>query len=120
MEEIAKPAFLVQVTQVGEYLAEGLRRVSRRYRCGEVRGKGLLRALDQKCDVGVEIVETARARGLLLNTPRADSSRFVPALTVSEADADQMLQILEEVMAALWARDGHDARQNCAGTVARM
>ena len=107
-------AWRVSITLDVEFCLEAVEEALTRY------GKGLLRALDQKCDVGVEIVETARARGLLLNTPRADSSRFVPALTVSEADADQMLQILEEVMAALWARDGHDARQNCAGTVARM
>lgn len=104
MQEITKPGFLVQVTQVGEHLAAGLRGLSRRYLCGEVRGKGLLRALDLRRDVGPEIVEAARARGLLLNAPRPDSLRFMPALTVSEAEVDQMLEILDGVMMELWGR----------------
>jgi acetylornithine/N-succinyldiaminopimelate aminotransferase len=104
MEEITRPGFLTQVTRVGEHLADGLRGLSRQYGCGEVRGKGLLRALDLRRDVGAEIVEAARARGLLLNAPRPDSLRFMPALTVSEAEVDQMLGILDGVMMQLWAQ----------------
>jgi acetylornithine/N-succinyldiaminopimelate aminotransferase len=104
MEEITKSGFLAQVTGVGEHLAEGLRALARRHGCGAVRGKGLLRALDLQRDVGAEIVEASRARGLLLNAPRPDSLRFMPALTVSEAEVDQMLGILAGVMAGVWGR----------------
>jgi acetylornithine/N-succinyldiaminopimelate aminotransferase len=104
MQEITKPGFLAQVTRVGEHLADGLRGLSRRYGCGDVRGKGLLRALDLKRDAGPQIVEAARARGLLLNAPRPDSLRFMPALTVSEAEVDQMLGILADLMMELWGR----------------
>ena len=54
------------------------------------------------------------AEGLRGLARRPDSPRFMPALTVSEAEVDEMLEILEEVMAALRARDSQDARQNCA------
>ena len=104
MEEITKSGFLAQVTRVGEHLAEGLRALARRHGCGAVRGKGLLRALDLQRDVGAEIVEASRARGLLLNAPRPDLLRFMPALTVSEAEVDQMLGILAGVMAGVWGR----------------
>jgi acetylornithine/N-succinyldiaminopimelate aminotransferase len=104
MEEITKSGFLAQVTGVGEHLAEGLRALARRHGCGAVRGKGLLRALDLQRDVGAEIVEASRARGLLLNAPRPDSLRFMPALAVSEAEVDQMLGILAGVMAGVWGR----------------
>jgi acetylornithine/N-succinyldiaminopimelate aminotransferase len=104
MEEITKPGFLAHVTRVGEHLAEGLRGLSRRYRCGEVRGKGLLRALDLRRDAGAEVVEAARKCGLLLNAPRPDSLRFMPALTVTEAEVDQMFGILEGVMMELFGQ----------------
>ena len=46
IEEITKPGFLTRVTQAGDYLANRLNRLSNRHGCGEVRGKGLLLALD--------------------------------------------------------------------------
>ena len=38
-------------------------------------------------------------RGLLLNAPRPDSLRFMPALTVSDAEIDRMIDILDGVLA---------------------
>jgi acetylornithine/N-succinyldiaminopimelate aminotransferase len=37
-------------------------------------------------------------RGLLVNAPRPDSLRFMPALTVSDAEIDQMSDILDGVL----------------------
>jgi acetylornithine/N-succinyldiaminopimelate aminotransferase len=58
---------------------------------------GLLLALDLKRDIAPE---TARAmqRGLLINAPRPDSLRFMPALTVSDAEIDQMSDVLDGVL----------------------
>ena len=44
------------------------------------------------------MVELARARGLLINAPRADSLRFMPALTVTDEEIDQMIDILDGVL----------------------
>ena len=98
MEEITKPGFLADVTQAGEYLASGLHKLSRKHGCGEVRGRGLLLALDLKRDIAPDIVELARARGLLLNAPRPDTLRFMPALTVSNEEIDHMLGVLDGTM----------------------
>lgn len=98
MEEVGKPGFLAEVTATGAYLAERLAKLSRAQGCGGVRGRGLLLALDLKRPIGPELVERARDRGLLINAPRPDCLRFMPALTVSRAEIDQMVAILGGVM----------------------
>jgi acetylornithine/N-succinyldiaminopimelate aminotransferase len=62
-----------------------------------VRGRGLLLALALKNDVGLKIVDRARENGLLINAPRPDTLRFMPALTVSRDEIDEMLKRLERV-----------------------
>ena len=99
MEEVAKPDFLARVAQAGERLAAGLRALSRRHGCGEVRGKGLLLALHLGRDGASEFVERALARGLLINAPRPDSLRFMPALTVTDEEIDQAIGILDHIFA---------------------
>ena len=98
IEAVAAPGFLARVTQAGELLANRLRALSGRHGCGEVRGKGLLLALDLKRDIATAVAARAMERGLLLNAPRADALRFMPALTVSDAEIDQMIDILDGVL----------------------
>jgi len=66
--------------------------------CGGVRGKGLLLALDLKRKIGPDVTELAHTRGLLINAPRPDSLRFMPALTVSRDEIDHMIGILDGVL----------------------
>jgi acetylornithine/N-succinyldiaminopimelate aminotransferase len=103
MEEIARPGFLATVTQNGLYLAGGLEALSRRHQCAGVRGKGLLLGLDLAREIGPQVVALAFARGLLVNSPRQDVLRFMPALTVTRDEIDQMLEILERVLGDLIA-----------------
>jgi acetylornithine/succinyldiaminopimelate/putrescine aminotransferase len=98
IEAVTQPGFLARVTEAGEYLTNRLKVLSHRHGCGEVRGKGLLLALDLRRDVAVEVSEAAMARGLLVNAPRADSLRFMPALTVSDDEIDRMIEILDSVL----------------------
>ena len=98
LEVVTQPGFLARVTQAGEHLANRLHVLSVRHGCGEVRGKGLLRALDLKRDIAPEIAVRAMERGLLLNAPRPDALRFMPALTVSDAEIDRMIDVLDGVM----------------------
>jgi acetylornithine/N-succinyldiaminopimelate aminotransferase len=103
MTEIARPGFLAGVTQMGLYLAGGLEALSRRHQCGGVRGRGLLLGLDLAREIGPQVVASAFARGLLVNSPRPDTLRFMPALTVTRDEIDQMLGILEQVLGDLHA-----------------
>jgi acetylornithine/N-succinyldiaminopimelate aminotransferase len=98
MEEITRPGFREHVVQAGEHLADGLCALSRRHGCGEVRGKGLLRALALQRGVGPAVVDAARERGLLINAPRSDALRFMPALTVTFEEIDLMVAALDGAM----------------------
>jgi acetylornithine/N-succinyldiaminopimelate aminotransferase len=98
LEEVTKPGFLARVEQAGDYLANGLRMLSARHGGGEVRGQGLLLALDLQRDIAAAVVDLARTRGLLLNGPRPDSLRFIPALTVTNQEIDRMIEILDAVL----------------------
>ena len=101
VETVAQPAFLARVAQAGEHLASGLHALARRHGCGGVRGRGLLLALDLKRDTAPKVVASAMERGLLLNAPRPDPLRFMPALTVSDAEIDRMIDILDGVLTDL-------------------
>lgn len=98
VETVAQPAFLARVTEAGEYLTGRLLALSQRHGCGEVRGRGLLRALNLKRDIASDVVNAAMARGLLVNAPRPDSLRFMPSLTVTNEEIDQMIDILDGVL----------------------
>jgi acetylornithine/N-succinyldiaminopimelate aminotransferase len=98
VETIASPGFLEQVVGNGTILAGALADLSDRFGLGGVRGKGLLLALDLKRDVAAKVADLAMQRGLLLNAPRPDSLRFMPALTVSAAEIAQMIDTLDGVL----------------------
>lgn len=103
MEELTKPGFLAQVAETGAYLADALAKLSQKHGCGGVRGRGLLLALDLERPIGSQLVERARDKGLLINAPRPDCLRFMPALTVSKAEIDIMIEVLDGVMAEVAA-----------------
>jgi acetylornithine/N-succinyldiaminopimelate aminotransferase len=98
VQEISKPAFLAGVQENGAYLAAGLRALSERFSLGEVRGQGLLLALDLDRPDGAKIVEAALGKRLLINSPRPATLRFMPALNVTRDEIDQMLRILSECL----------------------
>jgi acetylornithine/N-succinyldiaminopimelate aminotransferase len=98
LDEVSKPEFLRHVAETGEYLANRLGALSRKHGCGEVRGKGLLLALELGWEAGSAIVDLARERGLLINSPRPSSLRFIPALTVTREEVDHMIEILDPVL----------------------
>jgi acetylornithine/N-succinyldiaminopimelate aminotransferase len=98
LEEVSKPAFLESVTSVGSYLANKLETLSSTHGLGSVRGRGLLLALDLGQPIGGDLVTLAREAGLLINSPRPDSLRFMPALNVTRDEIDAMIEILAAVL----------------------
>ncbi len=98
VNEVAQPAFLRQVEDNGNYLMAELRAMSEELGLGEVRGQGLLVALELGKPVGSKVVDEALKRGLLVNSPRPASLRFMPALNVTRAEIDAMLGMLREVI----------------------
>jgi acetylornithine/N-succinyldiaminopimelate aminotransferase len=98
VETIGDPAFLAQVRARSAYFVGRIQRLAERFG-GSVRGRGMLQALCLASPVADAIVARCRERGLLLNAPRPDVLRFMPALDVGEAEIDRMVRTLEAVMA---------------------
>jgi acetylornithine/N-succinyldiaminopimelate aminotransferase len=87
------------VRETGAYLAGRLRDLSADLGHGEVRGRGLLLALALGRGEAQKVVDTALERGLLINAPRPDTLRFMPALTVTREEIDRMLALLGSCLA---------------------
>jgi acetylornithine/N-succinyldiaminopimelate aminotransferase len=100
VHEISRPEFLARVEDSGIYFAAKLNTLSRELGLGEVRGQGLLLALDLNQPIASSVVDVALALGLLINAPRPSVLRFMPALNVSRAEMDQMTGILREAIQA--------------------
>ena len=101
LDVILARGFLESVEERGVYLMKSLSAFSARHDLGEVRGRGLLVALDLKNDIAPKVVELAREDGLLLNAPRPNLLRFMPALNLSREETDTMLGMLENVVRRL-------------------
>ncbi len=103
-EALTAPGFMESVVEKGAYLSSQLLMLCERHGLAGERGEGLLRALKLGHDIGPKIVETARNLGpvgLLLNSPRPDLLRFMPALTVTTEEIDMMIGMLSEVLEKL-------------------
>jgi acetylornithine/N-succinyldiaminopimelate aminotransferase len=99
VETVGQPEFLAGVREIGDYLTARLQALSADLGHGAVRGRGLLLALALNgLDAG-KVADTALDRGLLINAPRPDSLRFMPALTVTRAEVDRMIALLEGCLA---------------------
>ena len=101
LKELTAPGFLDSVKENARYLSDELNKLSAEFGLQGERGEGLLRALKLGDNIGAQIVEVARNMepvGLLLNSPRPDLLRFMPALTVTKEELDQMLSMLREVL----------------------
>jgi acetylornithine/N-succinyldiaminopimelate aminotransferase len=103
-EALTAPGFMDSVVEKGAYLRAQLLMLCERHGLAGERGEGLLRALKLGHDIGPKIVETARDLGpvgLLLNSPRPDLLRFMPALTVTTEEIDMMIGMLSDVLKKL-------------------
>ena len=90
---------LDNVKEVGEYLAGKLDELVLKYDfVKEHRGLGLLQGLE--CDKPVAgIINKALDKGLLLINAGTHVIRFIPALTVSKENVDEMITILDACLA---------------------
>jgi len=99
IDTVGEPAFLRGVADNGDYLMGRLRTLAAAHGHGEVRGRGLLVALELRGRDAAAVARAALERGLLINAPRPDSLRFMPALNVSREEIDLMLDTLVEILA---------------------
>ena len=98
LEHVSRPEFLKAVADAGLMLESELQRLSARHGLGEVRGRGLLLALDLKLPIAAAIVAQAFEAGVLLNAPQPDTLRFMPALNVTRQEIGEMIDSLDTIL----------------------
>ena len=98
IQRLLAPGFLAEVEARGRYLSARLQELCAKHGLPGERGVGLLRALILADERSAAIVQAAQEKGLLLNGPRPELLRFMPALTVSEAEIDQMIGMLDGLL----------------------
>jgi acetylornithine/N-succinyldiaminopimelate aminotransferase len=103
---VSQPQFLEGVRLREQRLVAHLRQLAARHGLAGERGRGLLRALDLGRPWAGRIVDAARElqpEGLLLNSPRPNLLRLMPALNVALDDIDRMAAMLDRAIASVAA-----------------
>ena len=85
--------------EVGAYLKAGLKQLQARHNfVTDVRGAGLLLAIEFNSDIGASMLQACLERGLLVNAVKPNALRFMPPLNIGKAEADEALAILGEAL----------------------
>jgi acetylornithine/N-succinyldiaminopimelate aminotransferase len=91
---------LARSREVGAHLRAGLQALGGGGRVEEVRGQGMLLALVVKGVAAGEVMQAARARGVLVNAIGDDVLRLAPPLTLTVAEADDAVARIGAALAA--------------------
>ena len=93
-----------QAAKKGEYFERKLHSLAGRHpMITEIRGKGLIWALELDRPVAEEAMGRCSEQGLLVNNVKPTALRFIPPLTVSEEEIDAALEIVDRVLGRLEA-----------------
>jgi predicted acetylornithine/succinylornithine family transaminase len=91
LDVIEEEGLLERAVVAGESLRRGLDEL------GEVRGRGLMVALDLGRPVAQAIADGALARGVLVNPVSPTAIRLTPPLVITDAEIDRAVQTIGEV-----------------------
>jgi acetylornithine/succinyldiaminopimelate/putrescine aminotransferase len=102
MEQVVEGGVLQNGADRGRHLEQRLASLEDRFEsvAGQ-RGQGLMRALVFHQDIAGEVATRALQEGLILNAVRPNAVRFLPPLTITDAEIDEATEILDRVLGAL-------------------
>ena len=84
---------------MGDHLQRRLNELKSRFSfVKDVRGKGLLVAMEFESDIAGQLLTHANAGGLLLNAVKPNAIRFMPPLNVTVEEIDQAMSLLEDAL----------------------
>jgi len=101
LKVILEPATLAHALAAGQHLIARLKAMAAqpgvREKVKDTRGLGLMIGMEL-ADDGAQVVSECLERGLIINCTANRVLRFLPPLTISLAEIDEGLAILEEVL----------------------
>ncbi|TAK28692.1 MAG: aspartate aminotransferase family protein [Chloroflexota bacterium] len=87
------------VAKIGAYMTSKLEELNAKDpRIIEVRGRGLLQAIEFDREMSDAVVRNCLSKGLLLNAVKPTAIRFMPPLTIGEAEVDEAIAILSRAL----------------------
>ncbi|HZT08961.1 MAG TPA: aspartate aminotransferase family protein [Chloroflexota bacterium] len=99
--EIEALELVRHVDVVGHYFTERLADVQKRHPViSDIRGRGLLLAVEFAEEIARTVLDDLRDRGLIANALSPRTLRFVPPLIVSQEEVDEAVDILDASLAA--------------------
>ena len=88
--------------KVGQYFTVGLENLKQKFPfIIDVRGRGLLIAMEFSSDIAQSMVTTCLERGLLVNRLKPNALRFMPPLIIGNEEVDEALGILDEAFSSI-------------------
>jgi acetylornithine/N-succinyldiaminopimelate aminotransferase len=88
--------------RVGEYLMNKLKALKSRYGfITEVRGRGLLVAVEFNSDIAQKVLISCLEKRLLVNRVKANAIRLVPPLIIGRNEVDRAVSILDIVFSGI-------------------
>ena len=98
-ERINSPTFMEHVNTIGDYLGAELENLDSPL-IKEVRGRGLMQAMELTIETG-PIIEQGYTHGLLLVNAGPNVLRFVPPLIIKKHHVDQLISKLKTILAKI-------------------
>ena len=88
--------------RVGQYLMAGLTALQGKYPAiTDVRGRGLLLAVEFDKDVAQDILMNCLDNGLLINRLKTNAIRLVPPLIIGNREVDEAIDILDNAISSV-------------------
>ncbi len=85
--------------QMGQNLSAGLKRLEQKFKfITDVRGRGLLQAMEFNSDIAQPLVMACLNGGLLVNKLKDNALRFMPPLIIGKDEIDEALGIIDKVL----------------------
>ncbi len=88
------------VKNISDYFFKGLEKLKEEFNyISDVRGRGLLVALEFSNDIAQQVLSDCLNKGLLVNKLKPNTLRFIPPLIIGESEVNTAIRILREVLA---------------------
>jgi acetylornithine aminotransferase/acetylornithine/N-succinyldiaminopimelate aminotransferase len=101
LDIIEQEGLIARVTEMGDYLIQGLRDMASRHSIiGEIRGMGLMIGAEIG-SAAKEVVARLLRRGFITNAAHDTVLRLLPPFIISKSDIDEFLAALDEVLSEI-------------------
>ncbi len=90
------------VRKVSQYFIGRLEELKSKYNLiTDVRGRGLLLAIEFDREIADDVLKACLENGLLVNRVKPNALRFMPPLIIGSAEVDEAVNVLDKVLAAV-------------------